>query len=61
MHDLLIAAADHAAPDHGVVLVALVVMAAAGGLIYGLRRAMVKSRAARTRSDEGRSGRDPAA
>ena len=47
--------------DHGVVLMAVVVIAAAGGLFYGLRRVVAKSRAGRTRSDENRSDRGRAA
>lgn len=61
MHCLLIAAANHAAPDHGVVVIALVVMAAAGGLIYGLRRVVGKNRGRRTRSEERQSRQGPTA
>ena len=57
---LLLANVDRAV-DHGVVLIAVVVIAAIAGLIYGLRRVVAKSRAGRTCSDEGRSDRGPVA
>jgi hypothetical protein len=61
MHGLLIGQVDHEPPvDHGVVLVAVVLIAVVGGLVYGLVRLVVKARAARTSSGRGpESGRTP--
>jgi hypothetical protein len=65
---LVIADATRAG-DHAAVLGVLVLIAAVGGLIYGLARLVAKSRADRTRSDHSpendrapkapRSGRGP--
>ncbi len=57
MNGVVIAAAEHTPPvDHGVALLALVLIAAVGGLIYGLRRVVVKSRAGRAPADRGSEG-----
>jgi hypothetical protein len=51
-HALVIANIDRAG-DHAAVLGVVVVVAAVGGLLYGLVRLAVKSRADRTRSARG--------
>jgi hypothetical protein len=51
-HDLVIANIDRAG-DHAAVLGVLVLVAAAGGLVYGLVRHAVKSRARRTHASRG--------
>ncbi len=54
-HGLVIANVDRAG-GHIVIVGVLVVVAAVGGMIYGLVRLVGKNRAARTRSDHGADG-----
>lgn len=51
-HALVIANVERAA-DHGAVLGVVVLIAAVGGLVYGLVRLVVKRRAGGPRSDRG--------
>ncbi|MGH9013581.1 MAG: hypothetical protein ACRDZ1_06550 [Acidimicrobiia bacterium] len=54
MYGLLIAQVDHQPPvEHGVVLVAVVLLAVVGALVYGLVRLVGKSRTGPTRSGGG--------
>jgi hypothetical protein len=58
IHALVVASLDRAG-DHAAVLGVLVMVAAMGGLVYGLARRTVRSRAERARSARGpeRDGR----
>jgi hypothetical protein len=52
MYGLMIAQVEHEPPvDHGVVLLAVVLLAFVGALVYGLIHLVGKGRAARTRAD----------
>jgi hypothetical protein len=53
MSQALVIASIERAGDHAAVLGVLVVLAAAGGLVYGLVRLAARSRAARARSAPG--------
>ena len=60
MFGLLTAQVEHEQPvDHGVVLVAVVLVAIVGALVYGLVRLVGKRRTGRTRS-HGDTGNDRA-
>ena len=63
MHHLLIAQVDHEPPvDHGVVLIAVVLIAAVGALVYGLVRLVARNRAGRTHRERGpKNGQAPRA
>jgi ABC-type nitrate/sulfonate/bicarbonate transport system permease component len=53
MYGLLIAQVEHEPPvDHGVVLLAVVLIAVVGAVVYGLIRLVGKRRTARTRGEE---------
>jgi hypothetical protein len=52
MYGLMIAQVEHEPPvDHGVVLLAVVLLAFVGALVYGVIRLVGKGRAGRARSD----------
>jgi hypothetical protein len=53
MSQALVIASIERAGDHAAIVGVLIVLAAAGGLVYGLVRFAARSRAARTRSAPG--------